>query len=106
MITLSKMKAGTQCRGYVTDCKGHVLFDKGVRDCTGFCLVSKRDNIPDGHPYCPHMAVVDEDGKGHSDKSLKAESDGCFEINGNPSKWTFKKVSCPEDLPDSCGKVY
>src|SRR3989337_4386158 len=101
MDTISTLEKGTQCHGYVTDCDGHVLFDRGVKDCSGTCTVLERDNIPSDGPYCPHMIVHDKNGDGH-DVTLKADEDACFTVSGSLSKWTFKKTRCPKKFPKFC----
>ncbi|CAG8609088.1 5029_t:CDS:2, partial [Paraglomus brasilianum] len=80
-LVVSSLKAGTKCHGYVTDCKGNVLFDRGLKDCSKFCTVSKRDNIPNA-PFCSHMIVVDSNGK-YYDQTIKSETDACFKVSGD-----------------------
>src|SRR5436305_13963057 len=92
MTVISTLKEGTTCHGYVIDCKSHVLFDKGMQDCSGTCLVSQRDDIPNGVPYCPHMIVGGEGNR----PPIKIKGDSCFKVDGEPSKWTYKKIRCPD----------
>jgi len=96
------LKAGTKCHGYVTDCKGHVLFDRGVKDCSNSCTVSKRDNIPDA-PFCSHM-IVDNNGK-HHDVTIKSETDACFKVSGDGTNWEYNKIRCPKKVPKLCSDV-
>ncbi|CAI2181761.1 7518_t:CDS:2, partial [Funneliformis geosporum] len=86
---LSTLEEGTTCHAYITDCKGHVLFNKSPMDCSGSCLVTKRDNVPDG-PYCPHMILHQNSGPG-LEKHLKLEGNHCAHVDGNNSTWTYKE---------------
>ncbi|CAG8458270.1 17479_t:CDS:1, partial [Racocetra persica] len=54
------------------------MFDRGVKYCTGRCLVSKRDNIPNKNPYCPHMVVRMKNRTNEETISRVNKSD-CFE---------------------------
>ncbi len=101
MVVTSTLEAGTNCHGYVTDCQGHVLFDRGVKDCSGTCLVSQRDNIPSDGPYCAHMIV--HGNNGHVEETIKVDENACFRVDGKVSKWTFKKIRCTKKLPNPCG---
>ncbi|CAG8480462.1 3867_t:CDS:2 [Dentiscutata erythropus] len=100
---ISTLEKGTICHGYVTNCKGKVIFDKGTQDCSGNCTVSQRNNIPGNQPYCPHMVV-------HSVKGTKANlsinrvnQSACFEVKEtSPEKFDFAQTKdCPNPVPDS-----
>ncbi|CAG8595012.1 12348_t:CDS:2 [Racocetra persica] len=100
-IVISTLESGI-CHGYVTDCKGHTLFDRGIKYCTGRCLVSKRDNIQNKNPYCPHMVVRMKNRTNEDQTISKVNKNGCFEVSGNTTSYKFAEIKCPEKLPGDC----
>ncbi|CAG8706068.1 15145_t:CDS:2, partial [Dentiscutata heterogama] len=104
-IVISTLEAGTTCHGYVTDCKGTKIFDRGTLDCTGTCMVSQRDNIPGNQPYCPHMVVHTVNGKKVNLSIKKVNESSCFEVGGKSDSISFAKTECPADLPKSCSDL-
>ncbi|CAG8794951.1 8360_t:CDS:2, partial [Cetraspora pellucida] len=72
-IVISTFESGI-CHGYITNCKGDTMFNREMRYCTGRCLVSIHDNIPNKDPYCPNMVV----------------------------RMKFEEIECPKTLPNPC----
>ncbi|KAF0506043.1 hypothetical protein F8M41_019215 [Gigaspora margarita] len=104
MITISSLKNGTNCHGYVTNCRKRVMFDRGMRDCSGTCLVSERHNIPSNHSYCPHMSILGTDNKVREAFIDNVTESGCYKVSGNSDKFTLKEIKCPKKLPKLCGE--
>ncbi|CAG8621521.1 6719_t:CDS:2 [Dentiscutata erythropus] len=101
-IVISTLKKGTDCHGYVTDCKSNVMFDRGMKNCSGTCMVSERHNIPSEHSYCPHMSILGKDNK-IRDKSVEnVNKSGCFKVSGDSINFKLKEIDCPEKLPELC----
>ncbi|CAG8776650.1 21606_t:CDS:2 [Cetraspora pellucida] len=103
-IVISTLESGL-CHGYITNCKGDTMFDRGVKYCTGRCLVSKRDNIPNKDPYCPHMVVRMKDGTDKDQTISRVNKSGCFEVSGDRTRYKFAEIECPKTLPKPCRNV-
>ncbi|CAG8835612.1 42617_t:CDS:2, partial [Gigaspora margarita] len=102
MKIISTLKKGTKCHAFVSDCKGNVLFQRRMKDCSSTCLVMKRNDIPANASYCPSMVVHGKDGNKGQKAVKNVDKSGCFKVSGNATHFGFREMNCPKKLPEIC----
>ncbi|CAG8793651.1 16712_t:CDS:1 [Gigaspora margarita] len=102
MKIISTLIEGTKCHAFVSDCKGNVLFERRMKDCSSTCLVMERDDIPSNASYCPSMVVHGKNGDKRQKAVNNVDKSGCFEVSGNIISFSFKEIECPKELPKIC----
>ncbi|KAF0520248.1 hypothetical protein F8M41_016439 [Gigaspora margarita] len=100
---ISTLKNGTHCHSFVTNCRGQVIFDRGIQDCGGHCLVSGRSDMPNNQLYCVHMSILSTDDRIYDKHDYAVAEHGnpdCFKVTGNSDRFAFfKQTPCPTNPP-------
>ncbi|RIB26206.1 hypothetical protein C2G38_2163844 [Gigaspora rosea] len=99
IIIISALAESTQCRSFVTNCRGQKIFERDTQDCGGsFCVLSRRPHIPDDQPTCLHMSILSTNDKVKDQRhSITNENElNCYLVAGNSDSNSFTNVPCPD----------